>query len=97
MGLIKKKTASRGTEGGVKYVCDVCSADITSTVSSECTSPTCINASERPVHPHGHCVDICRSVYVVPAVSVMSMTSACHASPTPSFHATMTLGLIHIQ
>lgn len=34
MGLIKKKTASRGTEGGVKYVCDVCSSDITSTVSS---------------------------------------------------------------
>jgi transcriptional adapter 2-alpha len=34
MGLIKKKTGSRGTEGGVKYVCDVCSADITSTVST---------------------------------------------------------------
>lgn len=34
MGLIKKKTASRGSDGGVKYVCDVCSSDITSTVSS---------------------------------------------------------------
>jgi hypothetical protein len=34
MGLIKKKTAIRGTEGGVKYVCDVCSADITATVSA---------------------------------------------------------------
>lgn len=33
MGVIKKKTVTRGTEGGVKYVCDVCSADITSTVS----------------------------------------------------------------
>ena len=32
MGVIKKKTATRGTEGGVKFVCDVCSADITSTV-----------------------------------------------------------------
>src|SRR5215468_6600240 len=32
MGLIKKKTAIRGTEGGVKYVCDVCSVDITATV-----------------------------------------------------------------
>ena len=32
MGMIKKKTAVRGTEGGVKYVCDSCSADITSTV-----------------------------------------------------------------
>lgn len=36
MGVIRKKTATRGGEGGVKYVCDVCSADITSTVSSEC-------------------------------------------------------------
>ncbi|PBP20374.1 transcriptional adaptor-like protein [Diplocarpon rosae] len=31
MGVIRKKTAARGGEGGVKYVCDVCSADITST------------------------------------------------------------------
>lgn len=33
MGVIRKKTGARGGEGGVKYVCDVCSADITSTVS----------------------------------------------------------------
>jgi hypothetical protein len=39
MGLIKKKTAIRGTEGGVKYVCDVCSADITATVSAASTPP----------------------------------------------------------
>jgi transcriptional adapter 2-alpha len=32
MGLIKKKTAIRGTEGGIKYVCDHCSSDITATV-----------------------------------------------------------------
>lgn len=32
MGVIRKKIAARGGEGGVKYVCDVCSADITSTV-----------------------------------------------------------------
>lgn len=32
MGVIRKKTATRGGESGVKYVCDVCSADITSTV-----------------------------------------------------------------
>lgn len=32
MGVIRKKTATRGSEGGVKYICDVCSADITSTV-----------------------------------------------------------------
>lgn len=34
MGVIRKKTISRGGEGGVKYVCDVCSSDITSTVRS---------------------------------------------------------------
>lgn len=34
MGVIKKKTITRGTEGGVKYICDVCSADITNTVSA---------------------------------------------------------------
>ena len=33
MGVIRKKTAARGTEGGTKYHCDVCSVDITSTVS----------------------------------------------------------------
>ena len=32
MGVIRKKSAARGSEGGVKYICDVCSADITSTV-----------------------------------------------------------------
>lgn len=32
MGVIRKKTVTRGGEGGVKYVCDVCSSDITSTV-----------------------------------------------------------------
>lgn len=32
MGVIRKKTATRGTEGGTKYHCDVCSVDVTSTV-----------------------------------------------------------------
>ncbi|KAH0553277.1 hypothetical protein GP486_006585 [Trichoglossum hirsutum] len=41
MGVIKKKTATRGTEGGVKFVCDVCSADITSTVRIRCAHPAC--------------------------------------------------------
>ncbi len=34
MGVIRKKTATRVGEGGVKYHCDVCSVDVTSTVSS---------------------------------------------------------------
>jgi len=41
MGLIKKKTAVRGTEGGIKYICDVCSADITSTVRIRCAHSVC--------------------------------------------------------
>ncbi len=32
MGVIRKKTAARGTEAGTKYHCDVCSVDVTSTV-----------------------------------------------------------------
>lgn len=34
MGVIRKKTASRGTEAGTKYHCDICSVDVTSTVRS---------------------------------------------------------------
>ncbi|KAK0650890.1 Transcriptional adapter 2 [Lasiodiplodia hormozganensis] len=41
MGVIKKKTAVRSTEGGVKYVCDVCSVDITATVRIRCANPAC--------------------------------------------------------
>lgn len=41
MGVIRKKTAARGGEGGVKYVCDVCSADITSTVRIRCAHNAC--------------------------------------------------------
>jgi len=41
MGVIKKKTAVRGNDGGVKYVCDVCSVDITSTVRIRCANAIC--------------------------------------------------------
>ncbi|KAM5345257.1 hypothetical protein ACJ41O_011119 [Fusarium nematophilum] len=41
MGVIRKKTITRGGEGGVKYVCDVCSSDITSTVRIRCADPAC--------------------------------------------------------
>ncbi|KAG6011648.1 hypothetical protein E4U43_008201 [Claviceps pusilla] len=40
MGVIRKKTVTRG-EGGVKYVCDVCSSDITSTVRIRCADSAC--------------------------------------------------------
>ncbi|EAL93359.1 hypothetical protein KXV70_005859 [Aspergillus fumigatus] len=41
MGVIRKKTASRGTEAGTKYHCDICSADVTSTVRISCAHPAC--------------------------------------------------------
>ncbi|CAG7956533.1 unnamed protein product [Penicillium nalgiovense] len=41
MGVIRKKTASRGTEAGTKFHCDVCSIDVTSTVRISCSHPAC--------------------------------------------------------
>lgn len=41
MGVIRKKTATRVGEGGVKYHCDVCSVDVTSTVRIRCAHPAC--------------------------------------------------------
>ncbi|KAM5432405.1 Transcriptional adapter ada2 [Microsporum ferrugineum] len=41
MGVIRKKTAARGTDGGTKYHCDVCSIDITSTVRISCAHSAC--------------------------------------------------------
>lgn len=43
MGVIRKKTISRGTEGGLKYICDICSADITATVGFS-SSDLCASA-----------------------------------------------------
>ena len=44
MGVIRKKTITRGTEGGLKYICDVCSGDITSTVSPCLFFPLLVSA-----------------------------------------------------
>lgn len=72
MGVIKKKTGTRGTEGGIKYVCDVCSSDITSTVCS----------ASSPRIPQHHGTDIIhRFAYDVPRTLAMSTTSVYHASP----------------
>lgn len=54
MGVIRKKTAARGAEGGVKYHCDVCSVDITSTVSVKlfcCLLPIFIHRRSTAHHP----------------------------------------------
>lgn len=41
MGVIRKNAASRGTDGGTKYHCDVCSIDITATVRISCANSAC--------------------------------------------------------
>ncbi|KAK5957039.1 Transcriptional adapter ada2 [Knufia fluminis] len=41
MGVIRKAAASRGSDGGTKYHCDVCSIDITSTVRINCADSEC--------------------------------------------------------
>lgn len=41
MGVIRKKHAARGTDGGTKYHCDVCSVDVTSTVRISCAHSSC--------------------------------------------------------
>ncbi|KAI4284294.1 MAG: hypothetical protein L6R35_004939 [Caloplaca aegaea] len=41
MGVIKRKNIVKGNEGGLKYICDVCSADITSTVRIRCAHAAC--------------------------------------------------------
>jgi transcriptional adapter 2-alpha len=52
MGVIKKKTGTRGTEGGIKYVCDVCSSDITSTVGSTAAPPPDYIVDVQCIGPH---------------------------------------------
>ncbi|KAK0703223.1 hypothetical protein B0T26DRAFT_864029 [Lasiosphaeria miniovina] len=41
MTVIRNRTAASGGEGGVKYVCEICSNDITSTVRIRCAHSTC--------------------------------------------------------
>ncbi|KAL8698867.1 MAG: hypothetical protein Q9201_006337 [Fulgogasparrea decipioides] len=41
MGVIKRKNIVKGSEGGLKYICDVCSVDITNTVRIRCAHSAC--------------------------------------------------------
>jgi hypothetical protein len=76
MGVIRKKTAARGGEGGIKYMCDVCSADITSTVSP-------LLSSTQNGIPHLDCEVLltrllsCRFESDAHTRRAMSMTSVC--------------------
>ena len=61
MGVIKKKTAIRGTEGGTKYICDFCSVDITATVGLRALVPSFrlhrLLTSHFALQVRIHCVD----------------------------------------
>jgi hypothetical protein len=56
MGVIRKKIAARGGEGGVKYVCDVCSADITSTVRPCHRQRSSLMSPEETPEAHDACL-----------------------------------------
>ena len=77
MGVIRKKTISRGTEGGLKYICDVCSADITSTVSSPFAKTLALMGSS-----HVKLTDYERSAY--DAMSALTMTCVYPALEMPA-------------
>lgn len=87
MGVIRKKTATRGTEGGTKYHCDVCSVDITSTVSYHCGA--CSGWRNA-----GSLMVLFRSGYHARTLPAMSTISACPASPPARAPRTMILGRI---
>jgi orotidine-5'-phosphate decarboxylase len=85
MGVIRKKTATRGGEGGVKYVCDVCSADITSTVSG--SSAVVLTQRVQVLTSH------CRSgsdALIALATSTISASSASRMANPP-----ITTSLLH--
>ena len=85
MGVIKKKNSARATEGGVKFICDVCSIDITSTVRNTKLSAEAIRAHTTP-QVRIHCADPACKDYdlCVPCFS-HGQTSRDHKPATHSF------------
>lgn len=83
MGVIRKKHAVRGTDGGTKYHCDVCSVDVTSTVGGLLISApaTCLDSTNLNV--------IIRSGYLARIVPVMNTIFAFHVSPLENRPRTM--------
>ena len=88
MGVIRKKTISKGYEGGLKYYCDVCSADITATVSTPL-----IDSGTMHMLPISIADVIARSASG--AILAPHMTSAYLASRKAQAHAITTLPHIH--
>ena len=87
MVMIKKKTAVRGTEGGVKYFCDSCSADITSTVRL-----LALNLSLSVLTAEARFVSAVQMPQYVPITTI-----ALLASPRERQRASMILELIPIK
>jgi hypothetical protein len=86
MGVIRKKTASRGTEAGTKFHCDVCSIDVTSTVRTPTMS---VYHPEANVDPS---IRFASRVHIPP---VPNMTSVSPASPPEKARKTTTPLHIH--
>lgn len=93
MGVIRKKTASRGTEAGTKFHCDVCSIDVTSTVSLNlvvlCSLEDLLSSSETNATPSHR---FASRVRIRPAPNMTSVSPASQPERTPK---TMTLPHIH--
>ena len=90
MGVIRKKTGTRGTDGGLKYICDVCSADITATVSLFLHCSSCrlglqmLQATTRSApKPRSECAHMLNNIdrfeYTAPKSLAMITTFAYHA------------------
>lgn len=95
MGVIKRKNIVKGNEGGLKYICDVCSADITSTVSElypfQPDAPKLLQA--QPFILTGMLI-IFRFEYDALTLPVPNMTFAYPASRKAIHHVIMTPGRI---
>lgn len=91
MGVIRKKTAQRGTEGGTKYHCDVCSVDVTSTVS---LGNLYDGEGSRPREETDR---VCRSGYRARTVHALSTTSASPVSRKGRAPRTMIPGRIRTK
>ncbi|KAL8629523.1 hypothetical protein Q9189_004761 [Teloschistes chrysophthalmus] len=95
MGVIKRKNIVKGNEGGLKYICDVCSADITSTVSE--LYPFQPDAPKLPQAEHFILTEmliVYRFEYDALNLPVPNMTFAYPASRKEIHHVIMTPGRI---
>lgn len=94
MGVIRKKTATRVGEGGVKYHCDVCSVDVTSTVGfhqllgagqlSPCSASANLSSRSVSVVRIQHVPNTISASIALPKASRTEITSPNHILTTSS-------------